>query len=164
MVMFIVYLGLEEYNSKVKAALYNVIELGISMELDHTWARAFYDERIELKRDKEFLKKLMSSDVGGKLLYVFMDYLKKGQKLSDYAEIIIDTGKSMFQAQKKVSDADYLIEYNLPKLMIALYDEVCNTDNEKSKEYEAQCLDIWDLMFENRIGITRDLTEKLTEM
>ena len=66
----------------------------------------------------------------------------------------------MFQDQKKVSDADYLIEYNLPKLMIALYDEVCNTDNEKSKEYEAQCLDIWDLMFENRIGITRDLTEK----
>ena len=65
----------------------------------------------------------------------------------------------MFQDQKKVSDADYLIEYNLPKLMIALYDEVCNTDNEKSKEYEAQCLDIWD-----RIGITRDLTEKLTEM
>ena len=33
-----------------------------------------------------------------------------------------------------------------------------------SKEYEAQCLDIWDLMFENRIGMTRDLTEKLTEM
>ena len=33
-----------------------------------------------------------------------------------------------------------------------------------SEEYEAQCLDIWDLMFENRIGITRDLTEKLTEM
>ena len=47
---------------------------------------------------------------------------------------------------------------------IVLYDEVCNTDMGKSKEYEAQCLDIWDLMFENRIGITRDLTEKLTEM
>lgn len=162
--MFIVYLGLEEYNSKVKAILYKVIELGISMELDHTWARIFYDERIELKRDKEFLKKLMSSDVGGKLLYVFMDYFKKGQKLYDYAEIIIDTGKSMFQDQKKVLDADYLIEYNLSKLMIALYDEVCNTDIEKNKEYEAQCLDIWDLMFENRLGITRDLTEKLTEM
>lgn len=44
------------------------------------------------------------------------------------------------------------------------YDEVCNTDIGKNKEYEAQCLDIWDLMFENRIGITRDLTEKLTEM
>ena len=49
-------------------------------------------------------------------------------------------------------------------MKVALYDEVCNTDIEKSKEYEAQCLDIWDLMFENRIGITRDLTEKLTEM
>ena len=48
--------------------------------------------------------------------------------------------------------------------MIALYDEVCNTDIEKNKEYETQCLDIWDLMFENRIGITHDLTEKLTEM
>ena len=47
---------------------------------------------------------------------------------------------------------------------IVLYDEVCNTDMGKSKEYEAQCLDIWDLMFENRIGITHDLTEKLTEM
>ena len=56
------------------------------------------------------------------------------------------------------------LKRDLPKLMIALYDEVCNTDIEKSKEYEAQCLDIWDLMFENRIGITRDLTEKLTEM
>ena len=162
--MFIVYLESEEYNSKVKAVLYKFIGLEISMELDHTWARVFYDKRIELKRDKEFLQKLMSSDVGGKLLYVFMDYLEKGQRLSDYAEIIIDTGKSMFQNQKKVSDADYLIEYNLPKLMIALYDEVCNTDIEKNKEYETQCLDIWDLMFENRIGITHDLTEKLTEM
>ena len=162
--MFIVYLEREGYNSKVKVVLYKFLGSEIGMELEHTWARVFYDERVELKRDKEFLRKLMSSDVGGKLLYVFMDYLKKGQQLSDYAEIIIDTGKSMFQDQKKVSDADYLIEYNLPKLMIALYDEVCNTDNEKSKEYEAQCLDIWDLMFENRIGITRDLTEKLTEM
>ena len=70
----------------------------------------------------------------------------------------------MFQDQKRLSDADYPIEYNLPKLMIGLYDEVCNTDIGKNKEYEEQCLDIWDLMFENRIGITRDLTEKLTEM
>lgn len=162
--MFIVYLEREGYNSKVKVVLYKFLGSEIGMELEHTWARVFYDERVELKRDKEFLRKLMSSDVGGKLLYVFMDYLKKGQRLSDYAKIIIDTGKSMFQDQKKVSAADYLIEYNLPKLKIALYDEVCNTDNEKSKEYEAQCLDIWDLMFENRIGITRDLTEKLTEM
>lgn len=162
--MFIVYLGCEEYNSEVKDVLYKFIRLEISIELDHTWARIFYDEKVELKRDKEFLQKLMSSDVGRKLLHVFMDYLKKGQRLSDYAEIIIDTGKSIFQGQKKISDVGYLIEYNLPKLMIALYDEVCNTDIGKSKEYEAQCLDIWDLMFENRIGITRDLTEKLTEM
>ena len=164
MAMFIGYLEREEYNSKVKAVLYKFLGSGIGMELEHTWACVFYDERVELKRDKEFLRKLMSSDVGGKLLYVFMDYLKKGQKISDYAEIIIDTGKSMFRDQKKVLDADYLIEYNLPKLMIALYDEVCNTDIGKSKAYEAQCLDIWDLMFKNRIGITRDLTEKLTEM
>lgn len=162
--MFIVYLGIEEYTSKVKAVLYKFIETEISMELDHVWARVFYDERVELKRDKEFLHKLMSSDVGGKLLYVFMDYLKKGQRLSDYAEVIIDTGKSILQDRKKISDADYLIEYNLPKLMIALYDEVCNADICENKEYEIQCLDIWDLMFENRIGITRDLTEKLTEM
>lgn len=162
--MFIVYLESEEYNSKAKSVLYKLLGSEIGIGLDHTWAHVFYDERVELKRDKEFLQKLMSSDVGGKLLYVFMDYLKKGQRLSDYAEIIIDTGKSMFQDQKKVSDADYPIEYNLPKLMIALYDEVCNTDIEKNKEYETQCLDIWDLMFENRIGITHDLTEKLTEM
>ena len=162
--MFIVYLEREEYNSKVKAVLCKFIRIEISKELEHTWARVFYDKRVELKRDKEFLRELMSSEVGGKLLYVFMDYLKKGQQLSDYAEIIIDTGKSIFQGQKKISDVDYFIEYNLPKLMIALYDEVCNTDIGKSKEYEAQCLDIWDLMFENRIGITRDLTEKLTEM
>ena len=162
--MFIVYLGREEYNSKVKAVLCKFIRTEISKELEHTWARVFYDERVELKRDKEFLKELMSSEMGGKLLYVFMDYLKKGQQLSDYAEIIIDAGKSIFQGQKKILDVDYLIEYNLPKLMIALYDEVCNTDIGKSKEYETQCLDIWDLMFEHRIGVTRDLTEKLTEM
>ena len=162
--MFIVYLESEEYNSKVKSVLDKFLGAEIGMELDHTWAHVFYDERVELKRDKEFLQKLMSSDVGGKLLYEFMDYLKKGQRLSDYAEIIIHTGKSMFQDQKRFSDADYPIKYNLPKLMIGLYDEVCNTDIGKNKEYEEQCLDIWDLMFENRIGITRDLTEKLTEM
>ena len=55
-------------------------------------------------------------------------------------------------------------EHKKKHICLALYDEVCNTDIEKSKEYEAQCLDIWDLMFENRVGITRDLTEKLTEM
>ena len=38
-------------------------------------------KRVELKRDKKFLRKLMASDVGGKLLYVFMDYLKKGTKI-----------------------------------------------------------------------------------
>ena len=160
--MFIVYLESEEYNSKAKSVLYKLLGSEIGIGLDHTWAHVFYDERVELKRDKEFLQKLMSSDVGGKLLYVFMDYLKKGQRLSDYAEIIIDTGKSIFQGQKKILDVDYPMEYNLSKLMIALYDEVCNIG--KSKEYEAQCLDIWDLMFENRIGITRDLMEKLTEM
>lgn len=162
--MFIVYLESKEYNSKAKSVLYKLLGSEIGIGLDHTWAHVFYDERVELKRDKEFLQKLMSSDVGGKLLYVFMDYLKKGQRLSDYAEIIINTGKSIFKNQEKVLDADYLIEYNLPKLMIALYDEVCDTDIGKNKEYKAQCLDIWDLMFENRIGITRDLTEKLTEM
>ena len=106
LVMFIGYLEREEYNSKVKAVLYKFLGSEIGMELEHTWASVFYDERVELKRDKKFLRKLMASDVGGELLYVFMDYLKKGQKLSDYAEIIIDTGKSMFQDQKKVSD-DY---------------------------------------------------------
>lgn len=162
--MFIVYLGIEKYNAKVKAVLDKFVQLEISMELYLTWACVFYDERVELKRDKEFLLKLMSSEVEGKLLYVFMDYLKKGQRLSDYAEIIIAAGKSIFQEQKNVLDVDSLIEYDLPKLTIALYDEISDTDIEKNKEFEAQCLDIWDMMFENRIGITRDLMEKLTEM
>ena len=162
--MFIVYLGIEKYNKKATDILVQFTQIEISKELENTWGRIFYDDVVELKRDKEFLQKLMSSEVGGKLLYAFFDYLKKGQRLVDYAEIIIAIGKNIFQEQKKNSDIDFGIEYNLPKLLIALYDEVSNTDFGKNAEYESQCLDIWDLMFENRIGITRDLTEKLTEM
>lgn len=55
--MFIAYLEREEYNSKVTAVLYKFLGSEIGMELEHTWARVFYDERVELKRDKEFLQK-----------------------------------------------------------------------------------------------------------
>ena len=48
----------------------------------------------------------------------------------------------MIEPVGEEAGVDYLIEHNLSKLMIALYDEVCNTDIGKSKEYEAQCLDI----------------------
>ena len=55
------------------------------------------------------------------------------------------------------------IDDELSKLIVGLYDETCLLLDEKWKSVSQQCLDIWDLMFEKRIGSVRKLSQQILD-
>jgi hypothetical protein len=57
----------------------------------------------------------------------------------------------------------YGVENELSKLIIAIYDEVCDQSSPKAKATVDKCMDIWDKMFECQIGGARMLSERMME-
>lgn len=72
---------------------------------------------------------------------------------------VIENVESLNQEQVK-----YILENEeISKLIVGLYDEESEEKNEKINAIANECLHIWDLMFEKRIGAARILTSKMLD-
>lgn len=160
--MALLYFNKEGYNDLVK----NLIKKyeSSNFDLEFPISRIFYDNLIDLERDKNFLIEIMKSNVTQRLVYAFVHYLEENSKsVVDYKDIILSMSYNVIENHEKYLKDSWGIDEELSKLIIGLYDETSQHKDEKSKYISQQCLDIWDLMFEKRIGSARVLSQQMLD-
>jgi hypothetical protein len=160
--MAIIYFNKDEFNSLAK----NMIRKfkASTLDLEMPLSRLFYDNLIDLERDKDFLIEIMSSGLSRRTVHAFVHYLEEESKsVVDYKDIILSMGNHLIKNACGKDEGIWGIEDEISKLVIGLYDETSGSSLPAMKNIAQECLDIWDLMFENQIGPIRKLSQKLME-
>lgn len=114
--------------------------------------------------DYDFLMELLTSSVGKNIIFSFLYYLEESdESLIKFSDIILKACENCIKDYDVECNRDYMIEQSLSKLILALYDSLYGTSKVKEKLILSKCLDLWDLMYENRIGTTRELSNGIMD-
>ncbi|MGB7604492.1 MAG: hypothetical protein WBL93_03350 [Lutisporaceae bacterium] len=160
--MAIIYFNKGEFNSLAR----NMIRKfkTSTLDLEMPISRLFYDNLIDLERDKDFLIEIMSSGLSRRTLHAFVNYLEEESKsVVNYKDIILSMSYHLIKEECGRDEGIWGIEDEISKLIIGLYDETAGSTIPEIKNIAKECLDIWDLMFEKQIGPIRQLSQKLME-
>lgn len=156
------YFNKDEFNSLAKEIICKFESSTLDLEMPIS--RLFYDNLIDLKRDKDFIIEIMNSRLSGRTIYAFVHYLEENSKsLVDYKDIIISMSYHLIKNNNSIVENMWGIEDEISKLIIGLYDETSGSPIPDIKDIAKECLDIWDLMFEKQIGPIRSLSQKLMD-
>lgn len=160
--MVMLYFNKCEYNSLAKDIISRF--KSSSLDLEMPISRLFFDNLIELDRDKDFLIDIMSLNISRGTLHAFINYLEEESKsLIDFRDIIISMSRHLIDNIVNSEDREYGIDDSLSKLVIGLYDETSNSTQLQLKGISSSCLDLWDKMFEYQIGSSRRLSQEMME-
>lgn len=156
------YFNKYEFNSLAKDIIrkFKASTLDLKMPI----SRLFYNNLIDLKRDKDFIIEIMNSGLSGRIVHAFVHYLEEESKsVIDYKDIILSMSNHLVGNEVDEFEGIWGIEDEISKLIIGLYDETSNSTIPEIKDIANECLDIWDLMFEKQFGQIRSLSQKLME-
>ena len=161
--MAINYFDNAKYNEKIKMIITKFKE--INYDIEDCICRLFYDNLINLDRDKEFLKDIMKSATGRRSIHSFIHYIDENAvSILDFKEIILESVKSILENSKQEKENIYYYGDELSKLIVGLYDETVGKKQNDMKILSNQCLDIWDEMFKKQIGsiqrLSRDILDR----
>lgn len=160
--MSIIYFNKVEFNSLAKNMIRKFKTSKLDLEIPIS--RLFYDNLIDLERDKDFLIEIMSSGLSRRTLHAFVHYLEEESKsVVDYKDIILSMSYHLIIDGCDRDEGVWGIQDEISKLVIGLYDETVGSQLPEIKNIAGECLDIWDLMFEKQIGPIRQLSQKLME-
>ncbi|WP_220124474.1 HEAT repeat domain-containing protein, partial [Paenibacillus polymyxa] len=160
--MVMLYFNKEEYNTLVKSIILRFKTSTLDLEMPIS--RLFYDNLINLERDRNFLIELMCSDLSRRTLHAFVHYLEEEAKsVVEYKDIILSMSHHLIQNNTKKYEGAWGIHDEISKLVIGLYDETSEDSRPEIKCIAQECLDIWDLMFEKQIGPVRRLSHEMME-
>lgn len=160
--MVIIYFNKNEFNLLAKDIISKFIISSLDLEIPIS--RLFYNNLINLERDKDFLIEIMNSDLSSKMMHAFVHYLEEEAKsVIDYKDIIISMSYHLIKNRSEDEPGGWGIQDEISKLVIGLYDETSKSTLPEIKNIANECLDIWDLMFEKQIGPIRQLSQKLME-
>jgi hypothetical protein len=135
-----------------------------NLDLEMPVSRLFYDNLIDLEKDKNFLIEIMSSGLSRRTTHAFVHYLEEESKsVIDYKDIILSMSNHLIRNNYSRDNACWGIEDEISKLIIGLYDETSVSSLSEIKDIANHCLNLWDLMFEKQIGSIRSLSQKLME-
>lgn len=158
--MVVLYFDKDSYNERCKEIMLAFKDADYDFEL--AFSRLFYDSLIKLDRDYEFLIQLMQSKVSKRLLHSFVKYLEEeNRSLVEYSEVILSLSFNLIENFKKTESNPWGIEAELSKLIIGLYDETCKSEDPKLRRISNKSLNLWDRMFELRIGSIRALSNEI---
>ncbi len=160
--MAINYFDNVKYNEKVKMLITRFKE--VDYDIEDSICRLFYDNLINLERDKEFLKDIMKSATGRRSIHSFIQYIDENAvSILDFKEIIIESIKSILENSKQEKENVYYYGDELSKLIVGLYDETVGKKQNDMKVLSNQCLDIWDEMFKKQIGSIKKLSRDILD-
>ena len=155
--MAINYLKVKNHEEKSKKIILHHLSKNIT-NLEKILPQLFRDDLLDIKKDKDLILKLLTSEYRDKLYYYFLKFLEKQVSISDYENIIFETVSNIVSKNNELKLEPYYyrrIEEYLSRLMIQLYDE------HKGDDIADRCLDIIDKMFESEFGSSRTLIEEL---
>ncbi|KOA74495.1 hypothetical protein ACR53_15595 [Bacillus stratosphericus] len=156
------YFNKGEFNSIVKDLIRKFKASALDLEMPIS--RLFYDDLIDLNRDKDFLIEIMNSSLNRRMVHAFVRYLEeKSKSIVDYKDIIFSMSYHLLGNDVGKFEDIWGIEDEISKLIIGLYDETSNSTIPEIKDIANECLNMWDLMFENQFGQIRSLSQKLME-
>ena len=160
--MAILYLDIGDYRELAKAIILRFID--INLDLEFPLNRIFSKEYIKLEEDKEFLQEIVGSKASKKIVWSFIHYLEENAlSIVDYADIIINLCENILWMETEELRSQWLIEDEISKLIISLYDETANSEKRADKQTAEKCLELWDIMFEKQLGSVREISRKLME-
>lgn len=160
--MAINYFNNIKYNQKVKNIISRFKEK--NYDIEQSICRLFYDNLIDLNRDKEFLKDIMNSTAGRRSIHSFIHYIDENAvSILDFKEIIIESINSILENSELEKENIYYYGDELSKLIVGLYDETVGKKQREMKNLSEKCLDIWDEMFEKQIGSIKKLSRDILD-
>ena len=159
--MAITYLKVDGYQEKAKNII--LAYKNIDKDMNFPLSRIFYDNLVDAKQDRIFIKEFIESKAGRRQINAFIRYLEKNAiSLIDYADIILELCKNILQMKSEELQSQWGIEMEVSKLIISLYDETTNSTI-SGKKIADKCLELWDIMFEKQLGSVREISRKLME-
>lgn len=136
----------------------------IYVDLEFLLSKMFYNKYVDAKRDREFLKQFMKSQVSKRTIRAFVHYLEESAvSIVDYADIILQLCENVLRMELEDLRRQWGLEDKISKLIISLYDETTNSNIITDKEIASKCLELWDIMFERQLGSVREISRKLME-
>jgi len=159
--MAIIYFDKDGFNDKIKDMIlkFKNSELNIEVPI----SSLFRNDYIDLNRDKEFLLKVMDSNMSRRAVRSFVMYLEQESvSIIDYSDIIITMSYQIIMNRDSCENY-WGIDDEISKLVVGLYDETSESSVDEIKKIGDKCLDIWDLMFENNIGSIRSLSKEIMD-
>lgn len=160
--MAITYFNIDEYSISAKEIIYKFVASRIDLKIPIS--RLFYNDLIDLERDKKFLIDIMSLGMDRRLVHAFTTYLEKESKsVIAYRDIIISVSYNLIENRNDRTKNVWGVEDEISKLVINLYDETVDSSQDEIKSTSNDCLDILDMMFEKEIGSVRRLSKEMME-
>ncbi|MBT2287600.1 hypothetical protein J7E73_00320 [Paenibacillus albidus] len=160
--MVMIYFNKDNYNSLAKDIIRRFKTSNLDLEMPIS--RLFYDNLINLTRDKDFLIEIISSNLTHRSLHAFAHYLEEESKsVIDYKDIILSMSRHLMNNQADSLEGLWGVQDEISKLIIGLYDETSGSTKSEMKIIAQECLDIWDMMFEKQIGPVRKLSREMME-
>ena len=160
--MAIIYFNKDEFNTLAKSMIRKFKTSTLDLEMPIS--RLFYDDLIDLERDRDFLIEIMDSGLSRRTVHAFVHYLEEESKsVVQYKDIILSMSYHLINSGCGKDEGIWGVEDEVSKLVIGLYDETSGSSLPEMKKNAEECLDIWDLMFEKQIGPIRFLSQKLME-
>ena len=155
------YFNTLEYNEKCKKL---ILKLNSNdCDLESFISRIFYENEIDLERDKEFLIEIIKSNSGRRSIHALVKYLEENAlSIIDFSEIILEVLKSFVKYENNQENI-YFYGEELSRLVVELYDETEGKEEKKMKDIARECLNIWDKMFEKQIGTIRVLSKEILD-
>lgn len=156
--MAIHYINVEEYSDVTKEIILDLRNNRNNYSIPIS--NIFYNNRIDLKRDKDFLINIMSSSVSYRSIYAFVNYIEKeSEKIIDYKDIILPLSRNLLESDLDRTSS-WRVDESISKLIIGLYDGASGVQDETLANL---CLDIWDVMFERQFGSARQLSQDIMD-
>ena len=160
--MAIRYFNNEEYNKIIKNLILKYVALDFDLEI--SICRIFNDKLLDIERDREFLIELVSFKSSRRIVGSFVRYLEENSEpIIAYKDIIFNMSYNIIEENSEAKMYIYGLNEEISKLVIGLYDEATQKNDENMNKIVDECLYIWDLMFEKRIGAARIMTQSMLD-
>ncbi|WP_043891002.1 hypothetical protein [Paenibacillus sp. Aloe-11] len=127
------------------------------------FSRILNEKSVNLEEDADFIMDLVSSSSESYTIHRFIDLINEGSSsIKGLESSIVKMCKSIVYRICKRADNfienQYGFANELSKLLTVLFEATQN-----SSLLQEECLNTWDIMFENRIGATRQISQSLMD-
>ncbi|MFC3040410.1 hypothetical protein ACFOGI_09080 [Virgibacillus xinjiangensis] len=157
-------IGYQGYHEKCKEIIMYFFDEEKDDDLTISYSLLLHEEKLNIQEDEEFILKLVNSKSSRRMMRRFVDFINENDvSIIIFKEVIFSViHKTIQDSQQEIQNVGselYDIAPELSKLIALLYDRTHD-----DFEVNQRCLDMWDKMFENRIGTIRELTRTIMEM